>query len=70
MKDYAALSATPDDFEGFSAPVNVMMSTQPNYTADDLAQIAVPVAVVQSARDEFIQMEHAGISPVRSLTRS
>ena len=58
-KDYAALSTTPDDFEAFFAAVNVMMSTQPHYTADDLARITVPVAVVQSARDEFIQMEHA-----------
>jgi len=35
------------------------METQPNYTAPDLARIAVPVAIVQSEHDEFIKREHA-----------
>lgn len=58
-KDYAALSATPDQFGAFADAVNVMMATQPNYVASDLAQISVPVAVVQSFDDEFIKPEHA-----------
>jgi len=36
-----------------------MQQTQPNYSADDLARIRVPVAIVQSERDEFIKSEHA-----------
>ena len=36
-----------------------MQKTQPNYSADDLAQVRVPVAVVQSEHDEFITREHA-----------
>jgi pimeloyl-ACP methyl ester carboxylesterase len=36
-----------------------MMKTQPNYSAYDLAQISVPVAIVHSERDEFIRREHA-----------
>ena len=36
-----------------------MQRTQPNYSADDLAQIRVPVAIVQSEHDEFIKREHA-----------
>jgi pimeloyl-ACP methyl ester carboxylesterase len=58
-KDYARLSATPDHFAAFAAAVGLMMETQPNYSAHDLAQISVPVAIVQSEHDEFIRREHA-----------
>jgi pimeloyl-ACP methyl ester carboxylesterase len=58
-KDYAQLSATPDQFKAFMEAVSLMMSTQPNCTADDLAQISVPVAIVHSEHDEFIKREHA-----------
>ncbi|MET3897815.1 pimeloyl-ACP methyl ester carboxylesterase [Devosia sp. UYZn731] len=57
--DYAALSATPDDFQAFSDAVGLMQGTQPNYSAADLAAIAVPVTVLQSEHDEFIKPEHA-----------
>ena len=59
VKDYAQLSATPDQFEAFSDAVSLMQQTQPNYSAHDLAQISVPVAIVQSEHDEFIKREHA-----------
>ncbi|MCW3095891.1 MAG: alpha/beta hydrolase [Chthonomonadaceae bacterium] len=59
VKDYALLSATPDQFEAFSEAVGLMMQTEPNYTADDLAQVRVPVEIVQSEHDEFIKREHA-----------
>jgi pimeloyl-ACP methyl ester carboxylesterase len=58
-QDYARLSATPDQFEAFSEAVSLMQQTQPNYSAHDLAQISVPVAIVQSEHDEFIKREHA-----------
>jgi pimeloyl-ACP methyl ester carboxylesterase len=58
-KDYAHLSATPDDFDAFVGAVSEMMRTQPNYSAHDLSQIRVPVAIVQSEHDEFIKPEHA-----------
>lgn len=58
-RDYARLSATPDDFEAFAGAVGRMMETQPNYTARDLARIQVPVTIVQSEGDEFIKREHA-----------
>ena len=58
-KDYAQLSATPDQFDEFSEAVGLMQRTQPNYSADDLAQISVPVAIVHSEHDEFIKREHA-----------
>jgi pimeloyl-ACP methyl ester carboxylesterase len=57
--DYTLLSATPDQFDEFSDAVGLMQRTQPNYSANDLAQISVPVAIVHSEHDEFIKREHA-----------
>ncbi|SCB60833.1 non-heme chloroperoxidase [Rhizobium aethiopicum] len=58
-KDYAALSATPDDFNSFVDAVSLMMRTEPNYQAADLGRIRVPVAIVLGEKDEFIKAEHA-----------
>jgi pimeloyl-ACP methyl ester carboxylesterase len=58
-KDYAGLSATPDHFAAFVKAVGLMMKTEPNYSAADLAQTPVPVAIVQSEHDEFVKHEHA-----------
>jgi pimeloyl-ACP methyl ester carboxylesterase len=58
-KDYAALSATPGEFMPFVDAVGLMQRTQPDYSASDLAEIRVPVAIVQSENDEFIKPEHA-----------
>ena len=65
VKDYAQLSPTPDKFDEFSEAVSLMQKTQPNYSANDLAHINVPVAIVHSEHDEFIKQEHA-----RYLARS
>ena len=59
VKDYGQLSSTPDKFDEFSEAVGLMQRTQPNYSAQDLAHIRVPVAIVQSEFDEFIKPEHA-----------
>lgn len=58
-KDYAALSATPDDFDAFVEAVSLMMRTEPNCDASDLAKIRVPVAIVLGEHDEFIKPDHA-----------
>lgn len=58
-QDYARLSATPEQFDAFVEAVGLMQRTQPNFTAQDLGRIRVPVAVVQSEYDEFIRREHA-----------
>ncbi len=58
-KDYAALSATPDDFQPVVAAVSQMQATEPNYGVRELAEIGVPVAIVQSEHDEFIKRDHA-----------
>jgi pimeloyl-ACP methyl ester carboxylesterase len=54
MKDYAALSATPDQFDEFADAVGLMQHTQPNYSAHDLSRISVPVAIIHSEHDEVI----------------
>lgn len=59
VQDYGQLSATPDQFEQFADAVGLMQRTQPNYSAQDLVRIQVPVAIVQSEHDEFIKREHA-----------
>lgn len=59
VKDYAALSPTPDGFEAFSNAVGRMQKTEPNYRPRDLAEIGVPVAIAQAEHDEFIRPEHA-----------
>jgi pimeloyl-ACP methyl ester carboxylesterase len=58
-KDYARLSRTPEDFRAFVQAVTQMMASQPDYSAQDLAAISVPVTIVQSEHDEFIKREHA-----------
>lgn len=71
-QDYAALSATPADFDGFVEAVGLMQRTQPNYAPAQLAAITVPVAVLQGEGDEFIKPEHArylaGTIPGATLT--
>lgn len=57
--DYAALSATPDDFDAFVEAVGTMQRTEPNYSPADLAAIRIPVTIVHSDGDEFIKPEHA-----------
>ncbi len=59
VKDYAELSPMPNQFDELSEAVGFMQRTQPNYSAEQLAHIRVPVAIVHSERDEFIKREHA-----------
>ena len=59
IADYRALSPAPDAWDAFTAAVGKMQGSEPNYTAEDLARITVPVAIVQSEHDEFIRPEHA-----------
>jgi pimeloyl-ACP methyl ester carboxylesterase len=58
-KDYAQLSATPGDFAAFADAVMAMQQSQPNYSAADLTGISVPVTIVHSEHDEFIERAHA-----------
>jgi pimeloyl-ACP methyl ester carboxylesterase len=56
--DYAALSPTPDQFEGFVGAIVQMWSSQPNWPDAELAKIAVPVTIVLGEHDEAITRAH------------
>ena len=57
-KEYAALSATPTEFNPFVDQISKMWATQPNWTADDLNKITVPTWIVDGDRDEAIKREN------------
>lgn len=59
VKDYARLSATPDQFQPFADAVGEMMAREPDCSAEELAAIRVPVTIVHSEHDEFIELDHA-----------
>lgn len=58
-QDYAALSPTPGKFDEFVEAVGLMQRTQPNYSAENLGEIRVPVTIAHSEGDEFIRRHHA-----------
>jgi pimeloyl-ACP methyl ester carboxylesterase len=57
-QDYQRLSKTPDQYDAFVKQINQMWATQPNFTADQLAKIHVPVAIADGEHDEAIRQEH------------
>jgi pimeloyl-ACP methyl ester carboxylesterase len=59
VADYEQLSPTPDQFQAFHQAVTLMMQTEPNFTAHDLASITVPVTIALGEHDEFIHRDHA-----------
>ena len=58
-EDYARVSATPDQFKAFAEAVGLMQRTQPNSSAQELAEIHVPVAIVHREHYQCVQREHA-----------
>lgn len=56
---YAALSPTPDGYEGFFAGVAAMWGTDKPGGMEALADITVPTTIVQSRYDEAIRMVHS-----------
>ncbi len=58
-KDYLELSQTAHNFDQLRESVGQMQRTQPNYSAEDLARISVPVLILHAELDEFTTYEHA-----------
>lgn len=56
--DFARLSPTPAEYEAFVAQVQEMWATQPDYSAEQLATIQVPVMIADGDHDEAIRQEH------------
>ena len=57
-KEYQALSPTPDQYKSFLGQISKMWETQPNFTADELRGITVPVWIVDADHDEAIKREN------------
>ena len=56
--EYRSLARPPSAYVDFQAAIERMWSKEPNYTAADLAKIAVPVAIADGDHDEAIKREH------------
>ena len=59
LREYAAMSSTPDGFERMRDDLNVMQADQPGYGVKELGEIASPVWVVLGEHEQFIRREHA-----------
>jgi pimeloyl-ACP methyl ester carboxylesterase len=57
-EEYAALSATPKEYDAFVAQISKMWASEPNWTDAQLQAIAAPVLVVDGDHDEAIKREH------------
>jgi pimeloyl-ACP methyl ester carboxylesterase len=56
--EYAALSATPKEYDAFVDAISKMWATQPNWTEAQLAAIKTPTLVVDGDHDEAIKRPH------------
>jgi len=45
-------------YDAFVAQIGEMWATQPDYTAEQLGKIGVPVAIADGEHDEAIRQEH------------
>lgn len=57
-QEYAKLSPTPNDYEGFLAQVSKMWETEPNWSDDQLKSIQAPVLVMDGDHEEGITRAH------------
>lgn len=57
-KEYEALSPTPDEYQRFLEEITKMWATQPDFTAQQLESIRVPVWIVDGDHDEAITREN------------
>jgi pimeloyl-ACP methyl ester carboxylesterase len=57
-KEYAALSATPNEYAAFVEQISKMWFDEPNWTDAELEAIDTPVLVVDGDHDEAIKRAH------------
>lgn len=58
-RDFINMSPTLENFADLQPKLDPMQQKEPNYSAQELKQITVPVAVIQGENDEFIKLDHA-----------
>lgn len=57
-KEYAKLSPTPKEYDGFVEQISHMWASQPNWSDADLQKITSPVLIVDGDHDEAIKRDH------------
>ena len=57
-EDYRKMSKTPKEYEAFVAQIGKMWDTQPNWSAEMLGKINVPIAIVYGEYDEAVLRDH------------
>ncbi len=58
QREYEVLSSTPDEYNVFLDEIRKMWATQPNFTAEQLNRIHVPIWIVDGDHDEAIKREN------------
>lgn len=58
QKEYERLSSTPDQYASFLEQISRMWATQPQFTAEQLRRITVPIWIVDGDHDEAIKREN------------
>jgi pimeloyl-ACP methyl ester carboxylesterase len=70
--DYQTLSPDPTRWDEFLENIGQMWASEPNFTAEELGSITVPVLILDGDSDEAIYIEHtkemAGLIPTARLT--
>lgn len=56
--EYRQLSPTPDQWDSFSAAIGKMWETQPEFSAEQLRSLKIPVVIADGEYDEAIRPEH------------
>jgi pimeloyl-ACP methyl ester carboxylesterase len=71
-KDYRTLSPEPKRWDEFLENIGQMWSSEPNFTAEQLGGISVPMLILDGDNDEFVYTEHtrdmAKLIPTAKLT--
>ena len=71
-EDYQKLSPTPKQWGAFLENISSMWSSEPNFTAEQLGSITVPMLILDGDNDEAIYTEHAkemaALIPTATLT--
>jgi len=71
-KDYQTLSPDPTRWDAFLENIGQMWASEPNFTAEQLGSITVPMLILDGDNDEAIYTEHtkemAGLIPTAKLT--
>lgn len=56
--DYERMSPAPNDFDRLFKQLEALWVAEPHYTAEQLAEVKVPVAVLAAQYDEWTRLEH------------